>query len=331
LPRHHPVPMQAYLDRVRPPDRITSFEAAREVYVAYGTLLCEAGVYSMAALAASLAKALPARSAPIPSAPGSTLAIFDSPGASGLQTLRASMASAPMLDISPQKAARPRDFLERLFSFYACLARSALRDSQAVSVTAANERSLGCAPFLAAAKFQCERRVTVVQHGNPSCDYLPTMADAYLCRSDRWFNHLRRAQLVASVDRIADFPPLTLLRFDPTARKVVLVLHNIGYLEPEVDYARLTQRIAALCSDAGCALSVLPHPANPQDFGLPVLDRAVVNPARLVIGYRSTVSDQLGDDMPRVSLLSDWPQFFLEQPAPGRLDAFVARIEEALA
>jgi hypothetical protein len=67
---------------------------------------------------------------------------------------------------------------------------------------------------------------------------------------------------VPEVRRIADFPVLTGVEYNPHCRRALLVLHNVGYLEPDVDYGHLSSRVKAACARAGWALHVLPHPAN---------------------------------------------------------------------
>jgi hypothetical protein len=328
---------------------IASCDAAREIYCTYGKLLCDAGRYSTLALLISVAKGL---WRPRPRAPGDSalLAVYDTLGASGLRTLQEMGAGAP-LDLRPSMVLahlrpfdrartllalarhlfEPRRFFDRLFRLYAAVAVDVLGDSRYSGVMAANERSLGCAAFVAAAKFLCARAVTIVQHGNPICDFLPTLADVYLCRSNRWFEYLLAARLVPTVRRIKDFDQMPVFRHAGPSRRVVLVLHNIGYLEPDLDYRELARQIEETCRQTGHTLMVLKHPACDEDFGLAAVDRTEPVAAALVVGFRSTVLDQLPADMPRISLLDYWPSFFMQQGTTQQKEHFLSRIADAMA
>lgn len=348
LPRS--VPLTDFLRLTDGQTRLESFEHARHFYIEYHALLCQAGIYSCAGILLSAARAL-AKPAPVDAAPDCTdLVIFDGCSASGLRTV-ADLGLAPLLDIRPQSflgyldkraqwrcatrlaraVSRPRHFFALLFDAYASVTTAVLERKPACNgVVAANERSLGCAPFLVAAKFIHQRQATVVQHGNPIGDYLPTVADEYWCRSDRWFGYLQAHALVSRLRRVSDFPVLNAIDYDPQRRHAVLVMHNVGYLEPNLDYAQLSSKIKAACRGAGWTLHVLQHPANRETYGLPVVDRRTAFKAALAIGYRSTATDQLTREMPRVSLLDYWPDFFLRQGRPEQLDDYLLRIGEAL-
>jgi len=224
----------------------------------------------------------------------------------------------------------PRKFFAVLFDAYAEIAGRVITNSATTRVIAANERSIGCAPALAAAKFRHGCHVVVVQHGNPVADYLPTLADEYWCRSDRWHEYLQRNSFVDSVRRIQDFGALRGIEYDPDSGKVVLVLHSMVHLEPDVEYARLVKRIQDLCERAGRTVYVMPHPANNRTYGLPVVDRTAPFRAAVGVGFRSTATDQLPAGMPRVSLLDYWPDFFLRQGREDQLEDFIRRVEEAV-
>jgi hypothetical protein len=344
------VPLTDFLRLADGRMRLESFEHARDFYVEYHALLCQAGIYSCPGILLSAARALVRSAPPIAQSACRDLVIFDGCSASGLRTV-ADLGLAPLLDIRPQfflsylsKRARwrcatrlagalnaPRRFFALLFDAYASVTEAVLeRNPQCTGVLAANERSLGCAPFLVAAKFLHRRQATVVQHGNPIGDYLPTLADEYWCRSDRWFGYLQAHSLVSRLRRVSDFPVLNGIDYDPGRRCAVLVMHNVGYLEPNLDYAQLSSKIKAACARAGWSLHVLQHPANRESYGLPVVDRRSAFTAGLAIGYRSTATDQLTQAMPRVSLLDYWPDFFLRQGRPEQLDDYLSRIGEAL-
>jgi hypothetical protein len=344
------VPLTDFLRLADGRTRLESFEHARHFYVEYHALLCAAGVYSCAGILLSASRAL-VRSAPaVPEAGRADLVIFDGCSASGLRTV-ADLGLAPLLDLRPQfflsylnkrerwscatrlatAVSAPRRFFALLFDAYASVTQAVLeRNPECSGVLAANERSLGCAPFLVAAKFLHRRQATVVQHGNPIGDYLPTLADEYWCRSDRWFSYLQTHSLVRRLRRVSDFPVLNGIDYDPQRRCAVLVMHNVGYLEPNLDYGQLSSQIKSACARAGWSLHVLQHPANRETFGLPVVDRRSTFKAGLAIGYRSTATDQLTREMPRVSLLDYWPDFFLRQGRPEQLDDYLLRIGEGL-
>jgi hypothetical protein len=330
--------------------RLESFEEARRLYVDYHVSLSEAGIYSCAGILLSASRALFKPGAAGPPSSKNELVIFDGASASGLRTI-ADLGLEPLFDIRPQSflrhldrrdrwrfamvlagvVGRPRRFFEVFFDVYAAVAERVLnRNPSCRSVVAANERSLGCAPFLAAARFRHRRQATVVQHGNPVCDFLPTLADEYWCRSDRWFQYLEAQSIVARVRRIADFPALSGVAYNPASRRAVLVLHNVGYLEPDLDYRRLSSKIKEACAKAGWTLHALRHPANDETYGLPVVDRRVAFEAALAIGFRSTATDQLPEQMPRVSLVDYWPDFFLRQGSLAQLNHYLLRIDEAL-
>jgi hypothetical protein len=131
-------------------------------------------------------------------------------------------------------------------------------------------------------------------------------------------------------ERIADFPVAAEFRHAADAPRVVLVMHNIGYLEPALDYGALTQRIRAMCRRFGRVLEVLPHPASGETFGLPAVTRCGAVDAALFIGYRSTLLDQLPRGVPRVSLLDYWPAFFMHEGQAHEVEDFFTRIEQAL-
>ncbi|HET9447013.1 MAG TPA: hypothetical protein VFO35_12170 [Steroidobacteraceae bacterium] len=344
------MPLRDFLRLADGQTRLESFEQARRFYVEYHALLCEAGVYSCAGILLSAARALVKPSLSVAAAGCTDVVVFDGCSASGLRTV-ADLGLAPLLDIRPQSflgyldnrarwrfatrlagaVCAPRHFFALLFDAYASVTQVVLEGSPACnSVLAANERSLGCAPFLVAAKFLHKRQATVVQHGNPIGDYLPTLADEYWCRSDRWFDYLQTHALVRRLRRVSDFPVLNGIDYDPDRRRAVLVMHNVGYLEPNLDYGQLSSKIKAACARAGWTLHVLQHPANRESYGLPVVDRRAAFKAAFAIGYRSTATDQLTREMPRVSLLDYWPDFFLRQGRPEQLDDYMQRIGEAL-
>lgn len=344
------VPLTDFLRLADGQTRLESFEHARSFYVEYHALLCEAGVYSCAGILLSASRALIKPVPKVAESDCTDLVVFDGCSASGLRTV-ADLGLAPLLDIRPQsflgyldKRARwrcatrlagvvgkPRRFFEALFDAYASVTQAVLdRNPACNGVLAANERSLGCAPFLVAAKFLHQRQATVIQHGNPIGDYLPTLADEYWCRSDRWFVYLQQHSLVRRLRRVSDFPVLNAIDYDPQRRCAVLVMHNVGYLEPNLDYGQLSSKVKAACARAGWTLHVLQHPANREAYGLPVVDRRTPFKAALAIGYRSTATDQLTREMPRVSLLDYWPDFFLRQGRPEQLDDYLLRIGEAL-
>lgn len=330
--------------------RLESFEDARHFYVDYHALLCEAGLYSCAGIMLSASRALVKPVSIVETSFRTELVIFDGSSASGLRTI-ADLGLESLLDIRPQSflshlnprarwrfatrlasaVSRPSRFFELLFDAYASVTQQVLeRNPACCSVLAANERSLGCAPFVAAAKFLHKRQATVVQHGNPIGDFLPTLADEYWCRSDRWFGYLKDHSIVPRLRRITDFPVLKGVEYNPRCRRAVLVLHNVGYLEPNLDYRQLSLKINTACARAGWTLHVLRHPANSEAYGLPVVDRRFAFEAALAIGYRSTATDQLPLEMPRVSLLDYWPDFFLRQGSQEELDDYLLRIDEAL-
>jgi len=330
--------------------RLDSFEEARRLYVDYHVSLSDAGIYSCAGILLSVSRALFRPGSDGPPSSKNELAIFDGASASGLRTI-ADLGLEPLLDIRPQSflrhlaqrerwrfaaalaavAGSPRRFFELFFDVYAAVAERVLNRNPACrSVVAANERSLGCAPFLATARFRHHRKATVVQHGNPVCDFLPTLADEYWCRSDRWFQFLQDQAVVPRIRRIADFPALNGVAYNPDCRRAVLVLHNVGYLEPDLDYRSLSAKIKEACAKAGWTLHALRHPANDEAYGLPVVDRRMAFEAALAIGFRSTATDQLPEQMPRVSLLDYWPDFFLRQGSLAQLDHYLLRIDEAL-
>jgi hypothetical protein len=326
------VSLARYLRIDHASSRISSLEEARRFYVDYHVMLCEAGIYSCAGILAS-----------------GKLAFADGPGASGTGTL-SELDIGPVLDLRPQllfglirvrdrlplalllasTIFAPRRFFGALFDAYVRVIVSAIRTTGVTTVFSANERSIGCAPAVAAAKFRAGCRVIIVQHGNPVADYLPTLADEYWCRSDRWHDHLLRSGIVATLRRIDDFRPLSGIHHDATSHAVLLVLHSMVHLEPEIDYEKLVADIRERCQRAGRLLQVMPHPANNRTFGLPVVDRRAPVSASIAIGFRSTATDQLPADMPRISLLDYWPDFFLNQGQEGHLKDFLRRIDEAL-
>jgi len=344
------VPLTDFLRLTDGQTRLQSLEDARHFYIEYHALLCEAGVYSCAGILLSALRALVKPSLSAATAGCTDLVVYDGCSASGLRTV-ADLGLAPLFDIRPQSflgyldnrerwrhatlltraVSKPRRFFAQLFDAYVSVTQAVLDCNLTCSgVLAANERSLGCAPFLVAAKFLHQRPITVVQHGNPIGDYLPTVADEYWCRSDRWFGYLQAHRLVSRLRRVSDFPVLNAIDYDPRHRRAVLVMHNVGYLEPNLDYGLLSSKIKAVCARAGWTLHVLRHPANRESWGLPVVDRRIAFKAGLAIGYRSTATDQLTPEMPRVSLLDYWPDFFLRQGKPEQLEDYVLRIREAL-
>jgi hypothetical protein len=344
------VSLTDFLELARGNARLASFEDGRRFYADYHALLCKAGIYSCAGILLSASRALFRPVTPARPPSETKLVVFDGCSASGLRTI-ADLDLKPLVDIRPRSflghldararwgfgaqlaraVGTPRRFFELLFDAYAAVAHRVLERAPACStIVAANERSLGCAPFLAAAKFLHKRRATVVQHGNPVGDFLPTLADEYWCRSDRWFDYLQEHAIVPHVRRITDFPVLDGVEYSARSRRAVLVLHNVGYLEPDLDYRQLSSRIKAACARAGWTLHALRHPANDEAYGLPVVDRRMAFTAALAIGYRSTATDQLPREIPRVSLLDYWPDFFLRQGSQQQLDDYLLRIDEAL-
>jgi hypothetical protein len=345
------VALATYLERCGGALRIESLEHARTIYVEYHALLCESGRYSVPVLLASLARSLvmPSLSAHESTDAIHDLGLFDSPGVNGLRTLQEAGIGTlldmrlPRVLLTERRAKRvrsllsftrsianPRVFFGVLFDRHVDATMRVLHARPASVVHAANERSIAAAPALAAAKFLAGRRAVIIQHGNPIGDYLPTLADRYVCRSARWHAFLTERRIVGEVARGADFPPLAFMRHAPQSRRVVLLLHNVGYLEPAVDYRELTAGIAIACRAADYALSVLPHPMRRETYGLPVAVRTQTIDAALAIGYRSTVMDQLPADMPRISLLDYWPDFFLREGRPEQLADFTARVRDEL-
>jgi hypothetical protein len=330
--------------------RLDSLQEARQFYVDYHVLLSDAGIYSCAGILMSASRGLFRSGRTVNVSGNGQLVFYDGESASGLRTI-SDLKLEPLIDMRPQAflghldsstgwrlAARlaravtnPASFFEGLFDAYV-LATEAVLDKHpdCSGVITANERSLGCAPSLAATKFQHHRRATVVQHGNPIGDYLPTIADEYWCRSDRWHDFLRENSIVSRLKRITDFPGLSGVEFDPDCRRAVLVMHNVGYLEPDLDYGLLSDKIKRACERAGWTLYALRHPANKQSYGLPVVDRRETFRAGVGIGFRSTATDQLPREMARVSLLDYWPDFFLREGSEKQLEDYFQRIDEAL-
>lgn len=348
--RSRSVSLTDFLELGKGATRLHTFEEARQFYVDYHVLLSEVGIYSCAGILLSASRALLTTSSTSPRTVGSQLVFVDGASASGLRTV-ADLGLEPLVDVRPQAflaqlrpharwriAARlagavptPTRFFTLLFDAYVEATLTVLDSNPGCrGVIVANERSLGCAPSLAAARFLRQLHATVVQHGNPVADYLPTIADEYWCRSDRWFKYLKDQAVVPEVRRIRDFPVLDGIQFAPDSRRAILVMHNVGYLEPDLDYQELSERIKSVCNRAGWTLHAMRHPANKESYGLPVVDRHTEFKASVGIGFRSTATDQLPDGMRRISLLDYWPDFFLRDGCQRQLDDFLLRIEEAL-
>ncbi len=342
------LPLKTYIDLCHGARRLDDHASARRFYVDYHALLCRVGIYSAPLLAGSLLRGATLRSPAL--RPGSeVLVVLDGAGANGAATLGA--AGFPdAVNLSPGRllswlppsrrpavaarllaaSASPERFFGKLYDACCDIFLRYVLQPDSREIVAANERSVVCAPVLAAARFRAGLQVKVVQHGNPVADYLPTLAHTYLCRSDRWDSYLRRVEIVPNVQRIRDFPPFGGITHCPGSRQVVLVMHNIGYLEPNIDYRLLVREIDGLCRERGYSLGVFPHPSCRETFGLPVLAACGSCDAGVAIGFRTTVMDQLPDSMPKVSLLDYWPSFFLEEGGEGMLEDYLIRVRGVL-
>jgi hypothetical protein len=348
-PRAKSVSLSAFLNVRGERVCLANYEDARQFYVDYHMLLWRAGIYTQRGLLLSSFRSLLTEYSPEKFGATDQLVFVDGVGASGQRTV-SELGLGPIVDLRPRMLMsqfsplvraktvanlvatvnRPAKFFRLLFDTFAAAALEALNRHPACrQVVAANERSLGCAPALAAAKFQGGCGAIVVQHGNPIADYLPTIADEYWCRSERWYQYLRAASLGATARRIQDFPTLHGFEYDREVRRAVLVLHNVGYLEPTLDYSPLVQRVIAAAKRSGWDLYALPHPANPESFGLPLVDRRSCFKGQVAIGFRSTATDQMPRAFKSVSLLDYWPDFSMQQGSPEQLESFLARVEEA--
>jgi hypothetical protein len=223
-------------------------------------------------------------------------------------------------------ARRSRQFFGCLFDVAVEIYMRRISRPECREVLAANERSLICAPIVAAAKFLSACRITVIQHGNPIADYLPTIADSYLCRSRRWESYLLKNAIVRDVIAGPGFPRYERVRHDPRSRTVVLLMHNPGYLEPNVDCGALAREISRFCRDRQFDLVAIAHPASKETYGVTLAPAAGFVAARAAVGFRTTLMDQLPADLPQASLLDYWPEFFLTEGKEGMLSDYLERV-----